>query len=85
MRRRAADHPVWATKCRDKGKELRLINGKYYLCEYKTVYDKEKKRPKKISGSLIGSITEQDGLIPTALKNDKMFALFTPMGKVFPG
>jgi hypothetical protein len=65
MVRRATDHPAWATRYRDKGMELRLINGKYYLYEYKTVYDKEKKRPKKISGGLIGSITEQDGLIPS--------------------
>src|SRR5476651_1178131 len=63
--RKATDHPAWATRYRDKGMELRLINGKYYLYEYKTVYDKEKKRPKKISGGLIGSITEQDGLIPS--------------------
>jgi hypothetical protein len=65
MSRKASDHPAWATRHRDKGMELRLINGKYYLYEYKTVYDKEKKKPKKISGGLIGSITEQDGLIPS--------------------
>jgi hypothetical protein len=65
MSRKATDHPAWATRYRDKGKELRLINGRYYLYDYKTVYDKEKKKPKKISGGLIGSITERGGLIPS--------------------
>jgi hypothetical protein len=75
MVRQAASHPQWAIKHRDKGKELRLINGKYYLYEYKTVYDKQKKKPKKISGGLIGSITEQDGLIPSPKRALKMAVL----------
>jgi hypothetical protein len=53
MIKKGTGHPAWATRHRDKGMELRLINGKYYLYEYKTIYDKEKKRPKKISGGLI--------------------------------
>jgi hypothetical protein len=75
MIRKATYHPAWATKYRDKGKELRFINGKYYLYEYKTIYDKEKKRPKKISGGLIGSITEQGGLIPSPKRVLKTAAL----------
>ena len=57
-------HPHWATIHKRPGTELRLIRGKYYLYEYRTVYDKENKRPKKISGKLLGRITEQ-GLIPS--------------------
>lgn len=57
-------HPEWATIHKKPGTELRLIRGKYYLYEYKTVYDKERKRPRKISGKLLGRITE-DGLIPS--------------------
>lgn len=57
-------HPLWATSHKRPGTELRLIRGKYYLYEYRTVYDKERKRPKKISGKLIGRITEQ-GLVPS--------------------
>jgi len=75
MVKKASDHPAWATKYRDKGRELRLINGKYYIYEYKTVYDKEKKKPKKISGGLIGSVTEQDGLVPSPKRVLKTAAL----------
>jgi len=60
------EHPKWALKHKKPGTELRLIKGKYYLYEYKTVYDKEKKRPKKISGVLLGAINEKDGFIPSA-------------------
>ena len=61
-------HPQWATMHKKPGTELRLIRGKYYLYEYKTVYDKERKGPKKISGKLLGRITEQ-GLV--ALRQTK--------------
>jgi hypothetical protein len=43
-------HPECATKHRLPGTELRLIRGKYYLYEYKTIYDQSAKKPKKISG-----------------------------------
>lgn len=54
-------HPDWAIKHRFPGTELRLIRGKFYLYEYKTVYDQATKKPKKISGKLLGSITEKEG------------------------
>lgn len=60
----AEKHPQWATSQKRPGTELRLIRGKYYLYEYRTVYDKERKGPKKISGRLLGRITEQ-GLVPS--------------------
>lgn len=56
-------HPEWATKFRTKGTELRLFGNKYYLYEYKTVYDSVKKKPKKISGKMIGRITQESGLV----------------------
>ena len=65
MLRISSTHPQWATRHRGKGNELRLMNGKYYLYEYKTVYDQVKKKPRNISGALLGSITEKDGLIPS--------------------
>ncbi len=58
-------HPLWATKQRTPGTELRLIRGNYYLYEYKTIYDKERKKPRKITGKLIGSIDQRVGLIPS--------------------
>lgn len=59
-------HPEWALAHKKPGCELRLIRGKYYLYEYKTVYDKVKKGPRKISGPLLGSITENEGFIPSS-------------------
>jgi len=72
MGKEKSPHPEWAVKHRKEGTELRLIKGKYYLYSYKTVYDKNKKRPKKISGPIIGTVTEKEGLIPSgkrALEN----------------
>lgn len=59
-----SNHPQWALDQRKPGTELRLIRGIYYLYEYKTVYDKIKKKPKKVSGKLLGRVTES-GLIPS--------------------
>lgn len=64
--KKKSEMPEWALQYRTKGTELRLINRRYYLYEYKTVYDTIRKKPKKISGALIGSITEQGGLKPSS-------------------
>jgi transposase len=61
--KKRADHPQWATKFRTSGTELRLIRGKYYLYAYKTVYDPIKKCPKKISGTILGRINQEQGFI----------------------
>jgi hypothetical protein len=60
-----AKHPDWATKHRTKGTELRFINGKYYLYEVSSKWNAIKKRSQKISGKLLGRITEKDGFIPS--------------------
>lgn len=62
-KKQKSQHPQWATKFRVPGTELRLIKGNYYLYKYKTIYDKEKKKPRKISGKLIGSISQKQGLV----------------------
>ena len=79
MLRISSTHPQWATRHRGKGNELRLMNGKYYLYEYKTVYDQVKKKPRKISGALLGSITEKDGLIPSPKRILKNTTQNTPI------
>lgn len=56
-------HPNWATQSRQPGTELRLINGTYYLYAVSSKYDPVLKRAKKITGKLLGKITEQDGFI----------------------
>jgi len=61
-------HPAWALAHKKQGTELRCINSKYYLYEYKTVYDPVRKKAKKISGKLLGSITEKDGFTPSATR-----------------
>jgi hypothetical protein len=66
VKKQKSPHPNWATKFRTPGTELRLIGGNYYLYEYKTIYDKEKKKPRKISGKLIGSITQKSGLVTSS-------------------
>ena len=44
MKTKKSPHPEWALAHKKPGTELRKIKGRYYLYDYKTVYDKEKKR-----------------------------------------
>ncbi|MFA5972401.1 MAG: hypothetical protein WC780_08620 [Lentimicrobiaceae bacterium] len=57
------NHPEWALNHKQKGMELRLLKGHYYLYEVHSKWDPEKKRSKKITGKLLGKITEQDEFI----------------------
>ena len=61
-------HPEWALKYRKPGTELRRINERYYLYSYKTVYDPVKKRARKISGGILGAITEEKGFMASSKK-----------------
>ena len=56
-------HPKWALAHKLKGTELRRINGQYYLYEVSSKWNPEKKRPVKITGKLLGKITEADGFV----------------------
>jgi len=56
-------HPSWALAHKRKGTELRCISGNYYLYEVTSKWNPEKKRSKKITGKLIGKITEADGFL----------------------
>lgn len=58
------NHPQWALDQKKPGTELRLIRGKYYLYSYKTIYDKQRKGPRKVTGKILGRITEQ-GFFPS--------------------
>lgn len=54
--------PDWAVRFRRPGTELRRVNDALYkLYECSSVYDKEKKRARKITGKYLGSITETGG------------------------
>lgn len=63
-------HPEWATKHKRKGTELRLLKGKYYLYEVSSKWDPVLKRSKKITGKLIGKITQENGFVES--EKDKL-------------
>ncbi len=56
-------YPNWVLKHKQKNKEIKESNGNFYLYERSTIWDKEKRQPRKISGKYIGKITPE-GLIP---------------------
>jgi hypothetical protein len=56
-------HPSWALECKRKGTELRYIRGNYYLYAVKSKWNPDKKRSVKITGQLLGKITEADGFV----------------------
>jgi transposase len=75
-------HPEWALKFKEKGTELRCIRGKYYLYRVSSVWDKEKKRARKISGEMIGTITENDGLTLKGIKKKTSAVKIDPLRPV---
>jgi hypothetical protein len=58
-----SSHPEWALAFKRKGTELRCLNGRYYLYEVTSKWNPEKKRSVKITGKLLGSITQADGFV----------------------
>lgn len=61
--------PSWVLAHRRPGTELRYINGHYYLYEVHSHWDKDNKKTKKITGSIIGKITSAGELIPSKRRN----------------
>lgn len=57
-------HPSWAMELRQKGQEIKKIQGKYYLYEVSSHYDKVKKRTVKKSGKYLGRITPEGLMTP---------------------
>lgn len=56
-------YPEWVEKQKRPGTNITCSKGKYYLYEVSSVWDKEKKRARKITGKYLGRITEE-GLLP---------------------
>ena len=63
-------YPEWVEKQRKPGTSIHCIRGKYYLYEVSSVYDKEKKRARAITGAYLGRITEE-GLLPPREKQQE--------------
>ena len=61
-------HPEWALKHKKPGTELRLMKGRYYLYEVSSKWNKEKKRAQKITGKILGRITEDNGFKPSGTR-----------------
>ena len=55
--------PDWARKQRKKGTEIHQRGNNFYLCKVTSVWDKKLKRPRKITGEYLGTIT-REGVIP---------------------
>lgn len=50
--------PEWVTQHKSSGREIRCIKGNYYLYQVRCVWNKERKRPQKITEAFLGRITE---------------------------
>jgi transposase len=57
--------PDWVQKHKKTGHEIKQINNKYYLYKLKSKWNKTKKKPVKVSGNYLGTIT------PTGFKPKK--------------
>src|SRR5208283_799415 len=49
--------------------------GRYYLYQVSSYWDKNKKCTRKVTGKMVGRITEKDGLIPRGTKNPSKMRL----------
>ena len=56
-------YPEWVERQRRPRTNISCTRGKYYLYEVTSVYDREKKRARKVTTGYLGRITEE-GLIP---------------------
>jgi len=57
-------HPDWVLKHKVKNSEIRCINGRYYLYAITAKWDPSKKRTKKVTLAMLGTIKEKEGFIP---------------------
>jgi len=71
--------PSWVIKHRKPGQEIKDIGGRYYVYEVSSVWDSSKKRTRKISGPLIGKITEKDGYLARETYGQKALMIKSPL------
>ena len=63
MVKKPSPHPEWALAQKRKGTELRRIRGRYYLYRVSSKWDPARKRTRKITHELLGSVTEEHGFV----------------------
>lgn len=63
-------YPAWVLRHKTPGTEIRHFKGRYYLYKISSFWDKEQKKSRKKTESLIGRITEQ-GLIASKARLSK--------------
>lgn len=63
--------PSWVEKERRPGSEIRFIRNNYYVYSVSSYYDPKLKKSKKKTGSILGSIKEGIGFIPSGKKELK--------------
>lgn len=63
------DLPEWVKIYKEKGKTVKIKNGKYYLYSQKNIYDKTKKHKCRKTEQYLGRITEDDGFIPVKIRS----------------
>lgn len=61
-------YPSWVTIHRKPATELRFINNTYYLYAVTSKYDPTTKKGKKVTGKLLGKITEKEGFLQSQKK-----------------
>lgn len=57
--------PEWVLKFKEPKTEIKAIKGGYYKYAVEYKYNAQKKRTDKITGVLLGKITEKDGFVPS--------------------
>ena len=67
MKKKKSPYPDWVNNHRKPGTEIRKINGKFYLYEVSSYYDRKRKKGRKITGKYLGSINESDGFVAATL------------------
>lgn len=55
--------PEWVLNHKKKGTEIRFLSGRYYMYEVSSKWNPEKKRAQKITGKLLGKITQEKGFV----------------------
>lgn len=73
--------PVWVRKHKKKNMEIRKIKERYYMYKIGSVWDKRKKRAKKVTLSYLGTIT-QKGIVPPKHKREQNINAILEYGNI---